>query len=59
MLAGAAVPTHDPGMALDPESARRTLEAIAHRVGFASRSHFTRAFQALFDASPAAFRTRG
>jgi AraC-like DNA-binding protein len=32
------------------------IEAIAHRVGFASRSHFTRAFQQLFGTSPAAFR---
>ena len=32
------------------------VEAIAHRVGFASRSHFSRAFQRLFAMSPADFR---
>jgi transcriptional regulator GlxA family with amidase domain len=32
-----------------------TIESI-HRVGFASRSHFGRAFQQRFDTPPASFR---
>lgn len=35
------------------------VEAIAHRIGFDSRSHFSRAFQGLFGVSPTAFRHAG
>ena len=36
-----------------------TVERIAHRVGFASRSHFSRAFRDQFGHSPAMFRSHG
>ena len=32
------------------------VKAVAGRVGFASRSHFSRAFKASFGADPAAYR---
>lgn len=35
------------------------VETIAHRVGFASRSHFSRAFHRLFGSSPSAVRADG
>lgn len=38
-------------------STELTVERIAHRVGFASRSHFSRAFHHHFGCSPAGFRT--
>lgn len=34
-----------------------SLDAIAHRVGFSSRSQFSHAFRGLFGCSPTAFRT--
>jgi AraC family transcriptional regulator, activator of mtrCDE len=34
-----------------------TVDAVARRVGYSSRSHFSRAFTARFDASPARFRS--
>ena len=39
-----------------PEDA--PIERVAHRVGFSSRSHFSRAFKEHFGMSPAAFRDR-
>jgi AraC family transcriptional regulator, activator of mtrCDE len=36
-----------------------TVDRIAHRVGFASRSHFSRAFTDQFGHSPTMFRSRG
>ena len=33
-----------------------SLDSVAHRVGFASRSHFSRTFRAYFEKSPSEFR---
>ena len=35
-----------------------SVDAIAGRVGFSSRSHFSKAFSEQFGSSPAAFRSR-
>ena len=35
------------------------VQSVAHRVGFSSRSHFSRAFTAEFGKGPAEFRVRG
>ncbi|MFI0356778.1 helix-turn-helix domain-containing protein [Actinomadura sp. 9N407] len=40
----------------DPASRRTTIADIAHRWGFTSQSHFTRAFRARFDQTPGAAR---
>jgi AraC family transcriptional activator of mtrCDE len=36
----------------------RPIDAIASRVGFASRSHFSQAFRDLFGESPSVLRSR-
>ncbi len=36
-----------------------SVDAVASRVGFASRSHFSRAFREYFGSSPARFREAG
>ncbi len=35
------------------------VKSVAARVGYASRSHFSRAFKAAFGIDPAAYRTAG
>ena len=35
------------------------VQSVAHRVGFSSRSHFSRAFTAEFGKGPAKFRVGG
>jgi AraC-like DNA-binding protein len=36
---------------------RLSIDQVAHRVGFASRSHFARSFKTQFGATPSAFRS--
>jgi AraC-like DNA-binding protein len=36
-----------------------TVDAVAHKVGFASRSHFSHAFRDLFECAPAEYRRSG
>lgn len=40
------------------QSADLSIQQVAHRVGFGSRSHFSQAFKAHFGIPPAAFRER-
>ena len=53
---------HDVRLRRGAELLRRTgetsIEQVAHRVGFSSRSHFSRTFKDHFGISPAAFRER-
>ncbi|MFG2301793.1 helix-turn-helix domain-containing protein [Actinacidiphila glaucinigra] len=44
---------------LRPELAGQTVAAIAHRWGFASHAHFSRAFRAVYGLSPAQWRQAG
>ena len=41
-----------------PERLRARVEAIAARMGFANRHHFTRVFSALMGIAPGAYRKR-
>ena len=51
---------HDVRLRRAAEILQRTpelsIEQVAHRVGFTSRSHFSSEFKARFGSSPAAFR---